>query len=313
MVFGRRSTQTGTTTGKGKPGARAAAVAAFGRAPVQPVAAEAARPGATRHMAEAGRLAGANQAAPAPGPLPQIDDIDERLSAMRSWVYDLMVAAANLASTIAAADLIDERPFEQGAGRNAYPLPNDAVGELFSYPSSGGTRHPVYAYNYLDLPDQLDVSAQVHLSELIDGVTELNSICREAWEDGALSLAAQSKRVRDLVDQVIVAAAFFSALFENMRKLQPLFAADAGFEPGVAMLRQSYEHYRSLAREAMLAPERLDDLMPSRRWPLIGVEIAWKDHPGQRFINNVYFPVEQARPIMARLERMRAAADLVPT
>ena len=52
--------------------------------------------------------------------------------------------------------------------------------------------------------------------------------------------------------------------------------------------------------------------MPSRRWPLIGVEIAWKDHPGQRFINNVYFPVEQAKPILARLQRMRAAGDLVP-
>ena len=257
MVFGRRSTQTGMTTGKGKPAARAATTVAFGRAPVQAVDAGAAGPAST------GQLAGAGHSTPAL--LPQGSNIDERLSAMRSWVYDLMVAAANLANTIAAADLIDERPFEHGAKRNAYPLPNEDIGELFSYPSSGGTLHPVYAYNYLDLPDQLDVSAQVHLSEMISGVTELNAICRDAWEDGALSLAAQSKRVRELVDQVIVAAAFFSALFENMRKLQPCFAADAGFEPGVAMLR---EFVRSLSvtgagRDACPGAARRADAEPA--------------------------------------------------
>lgn len=179
----------------------------------------------------------------------------------------------------------------------AGPLDLKGIHECFSTAGPDGLRHITFAYEHPTDDLGSDPNAQFHLQQLIGQALAFNLYCQRAHLDEALKVALQAPEVPSTVDKLLVGAAFFSAMFENMVEFA---SRDDGLMPewNAGRQRATLSRHLLMAQDKMLAPERLDALTPMRGWPFVGLELLVAPHDGDCFINGVYFSADQARRIL---------------
>lgn len=246
--------------------------------------------------------------------------IKERLGALRAIMDRCLTQAAELAGAIERMEMLDASRFGPATRHDQYPIDISDLASHFSWGAGSHRLNAVYAYAYPAGPsgpelaaalEGCDTRAQLNLLDLATDILQINATCSAANREGVLGVAVQSPGIRETVDRVIVPAAFFSGFFESMLIAQPKFSGAAGERDkplDLARLKAVMERRLAVARNAMLAPERYDDLVPNKRWPIVGLELGCHDHEGQRFLNEVYLPKELAEPVLAKLAEAQADA-----
>lgn len=257
----------------------------------------------------------------APPPSIEPGPYEERLTALRGIMDRCLTQAAELAGSIERMEMLDASRFGPATRNDQYPIDISDMAACFSWGSGSDRRHAVFAFAFPEGPngpqiaaalDTCDTRAQLALLDLATEIVRINTTCRTASLDGVLGVAIQSPAMRQSVDRVIVPAAFFSGFFEAMLIAQP--APGTSSTPvDLERLRHAIERRLAVARRAMLAPEQFEELVPAKRWPLVGLELGCRDHEGQRFVNEVYLPKELAEPVMATLAGMQTEAMAAAT
>ena len=189
----------------------------------------------------------------------------------------------------------------------ATPVDIRALEEFFTFTERGRTFHPIYGYALSDTQTETNDSAQHHLHQLTSRIIELNVFCQRAAQDDALGVALQLPALPELVDRILVGAAFFAAYFENLALIKSHTAANNETpSPTIdfAPLSNNMERRRLMASDQMLAPDKIGAYAPFGPWPHIGIETLTRAQQGQRFINKIYFPKDKMpsrAPILVRI------------
>lgn len=211
----------------------------------------------------------------------------------------LLDEAGRIAEAIRSNGTIVLRGLDEEIDDLGPPLDLRGFREHFTIVEAARRAHVLFVYASPDFA-QIDPGAQGHLHDLAGRAIEINRFCQQASKDEALAVALQAPRLVPLVDALIVGAASFVAYFETLPMARPYYAATpCRAVPATVLgeMRTAQQRYKLMAADRMLAPERLEELVPQKAWPLVGVETVWPEHAGQRFINQVYFPAEEGRPL----------------
>lgn len=218
---------------------------------------------------------------------------------MRAAMLGFLDVGTRLAEAVRNNGSITLRGLDEDIDDLGPPLDLRGFREQFIIRDGGRRAHALYVYASPDFA-RIDPGAQGHLHDLAGRAVELNRYCQQASKDEALAVALQAPRLPPMVDALIVGAACFAAYFETLAAARPYYTANpcrAVPQPVLGEMREIHQRYRLMAADRMLAPEHLDALVPQKAWPLVGVETVWPEHAGERFINHVYFPAEQGRPL----------------
>lgn len=234
------------------------------------------------------------------GGRPDAHSRTQRLQALRDDLRRLLDTAVQIADAIRAETAV--------AMPVLFDEPNPETGPLVltgfhtHFAEAAGSRivHRALAYRQPGSDGPLDPNAQYHLHQLTGRAMEINLYCQRAEMDGALGVALQSPSIAAMIDAVIVPAAFFTALVDNM-----IAGADPSSE---AARRANRDSLFLLASDKMLEPSQLHDLVPVAVWPIEGVEVEIAPHEGDAFINGVYFPAEHARLLLGETSALISAA-----
>jgi hypothetical protein len=252
----------------------------------------------------------------ATGPEAPPSSLEERCEALRKTMLRLFEEAGRVAEAVRSNGIIALPGLDEEIDPRGPPLSLMGFHDHFSFTENGQAMHSVFVY--ADAPDlgALDPNAQFHLHVLTGRILELNRFCQQAVIDDALGVALQSPKLPALLDRIIVGTAFFASFFDGMSVARPHFSAKpmrALPAADVARLTDSMERHKLMAFDHMLAPHGLAEMLPSQRWPIVGVETLWPGHKGERYINGVYFPAEHARPIIAAQATWQSESDLAAT
>ena len=236
-----------------------------------------------------------NQAAVQPAP------VMERAAALRDVMLRLLGETGNVAEAIRCNGSVRMPGMDDEIDAEGPPLSLRGFHEHFATAENGQAAYSVFVYASAHDFGVFDPAAQVHLHQLNGRIMDLNRFCQQAQLDGALGVALQSPKLPPQIDRILVGTAFFAALFDTVMltqlhvagKTMRVLPADT-----IASVTDSFERHKLMAFDRMLAPHSLAELLPSKMAPIYGVETIWKAHAGQRFINGVYFPVEQGRPLV---------------
>ncbi len=206
--------------------------------------------------------------------------------------------AVNQQGVVPVPIIVDDTDPEAG------PLAFKGFGEHFVTYGPGGLGHVAYGYRNPHGDGTVDPNAQYHLQQMTGQILAFNLYCQRAELEDALGVALQAPDVGQAVDSMLVRLAFFAALFDNLISVQPR----NGLVPHLDLQRHraNLDRHLLMASDKMLAPERLDELLPIKGWPLIGVEFTYEPHDGDYFINGVYFPAEHAQVLLAAQQRANA-------
>jgi len=184
------------------------------------------------------------------------------------------------------------------------PIPFKGFHEHFVRLERGRIRHTIFCYAQPTAGAQPDPDAQLHLFRLAGHILDLNYFCQRAHHDDALGVALQGTAVPQVLDAIIVRAAFFAALFENMLSVP---AAGETTAVDFKAHRATLDRHLLMAGDLMLDPAHLTSLLPTQVWPHTGIELEIAPHEGDAFINGVYLPVAQATAVT---EEMRQRSDV---
>lgn len=250
----------------------------------------------------AGTNAGGFDSAPLVDTASPASTPQQRTEDLRQAMLRLLMQAGDIATAIRENGIIAVRGVDDEIDPAGPPLVLRGFREFFTHVASGKTMNSVYAYSDAPALGVLDPNAQFHLQVLTGRIFELNRYCQQAVKDDALGVALQSPSLPPLVDRIIAGTAYFAGFFDGVAISRPYFGAvPVRSIPSSVMARltDSYERHKLMASDRMLQPQALLDMLPSRRWPQVGIETLWASHPGERHINGVYFPAEHAKPILA--------------
>lgn len=232
----------------------------------------------------------------------------QQLEALRDDVMGLLDMAGRMAdavrgdTAVAMPVVLDEPDPTSG------PLVLKGFHTHFIKAAGGKLMHRVVAYRQARGSDDLDPNAQFHLHQLTGRAMELNLFCQRAHMDEALGVALQSSHVPAMIDAILVPAAFFTALLDNMAAEQQARETGA-VAPGPGVMKANLDRHLLMATDRMLDPTKLQALLPMRSWPVFAAEIEMAPHDGDYFINGVYFPAEHARLLLdAAMPHASAAA-----
>ncbi len=205
----------------------------------------------------------------------------QRLEALRDDLQRLFETASRIAdavrheTVVAVPTVLDDQPDPE-----AGPLVLKGFHRHFARLENGRVFHTVFAYRTPGDASDSDPNAQFHLHQLTGRAMEFNLFCQRADLDQAVGVALQSPGVPALVDAILVPAAFFTAVFDNM--LATLEAADA---PDLATQRANIDRYLLMASDRMLDPGRLESLLPASPRQFVGAELDITPHDGDYFLN----------------------------
>jgi hypothetical protein len=219
--------------------------------------------------------------------------LQERLEGLRDALMGLLLSAGRIADAIRSDDTVSVLVDGHDPDPESGPLALTGFANNFIYFDDGRLRHSLLAYGDPARPGQADPNAQFHLHELTGHVLELNLFCQHAKLDDALGVALQSPHVPALIDSILVPAAFFAALTDN------ILARDGG-APDLAADKANLERHLLMAADKMLDPKRMEALLPVKHWPFIGLVVPVAPHDGDYFLNGVYFPADHASVLLAR-------------
>jgi hypothetical protein len=252
--------------------------------------------------------AAASRTAPAPDPENSKPEqtSEQRYLAARDTMLRLLATTASIADAMREDEEFPITGLDTELQAFTTPLDIVVFDEHFTFVSDGKTLHSVFGYILPEAPSKVDNSAQLHLHALAARIMELNLYCQRAKRDEALRVALQSPKLPTLIDRILVGAAFFAAYFENLVITQPMMGDGTTLSAplfGMKSLATNMERRRLMAADRMMEPKRLEEHLPFRKWPFMGVEILAKPHVGQRFSNKVYFPKLLTTPNVPALLR----------
>lgn len=239
---------------------------------------------------------------------PEILTPGQRLEAIRDDTKRLFDTACHIAdavrneTAVAVPVILDDQPDPE-----AGPLLLKGFHRHFARIELGRPMHMVFAYRSPSAPARTDPNAQYHLHQLTGRAMEFNLFCQRAELDQALGVALQSPSVPDMVDAILVPAAFFTAVFENMLAMQhaPETQASAA---DLAAHKANIDRYLLMASDRMLDPQRLQGLVPVAPWPFVGAELDVAPHDGDYFLNGIYFSAEHASMLLGAGATQSSAA-----
>jgi hypothetical protein len=220
-----------------------------------------------------------------------------RIGVLRDHVLALFATAQRLADAVDQQGIVPVPVIVDDTDPEAGPFVLKGFSEHFVTYGVNGIVHRIYGYRNPQGDGTVDPNAQYHLQQMTGQILAFNLYCQRAELEDALGVALQAPDVGSTVDSMLVRLAFFCALFDNMLTVQPR----NGLVPHGDLPRQraNLDRYLLMARDKMLAPDCLEALLPIKGWPLIGVELPYKPHEGDYFINGVYFPAEHAQVLLA--------------
>ncbi|MFM9938853.1 MAG: hypothetical protein ACKVP7_05090 [Hyphomicrobiaceae bacterium] len=227
---------------------------------------------------------------------------EQRSEDLRQAFLKLLADSGNIATAVRENGSIPMRGMDVEIDPLGPPLSLRGFEEFFTHIDAGQTMHSVFVYSEVAALGTLDPQAQLHLQVLTGRILELNRYCQQALKDDALGVALQSPKLPIILDRIIVGTAFFAGFFDTVAIARPCITAKpmrALPKSELERISDSYERHKLMALDRMLAPRMLNELLPSRIAPYVGVETVWAAHAGEQFINGVYFPAEHARPIAA--------------
>ncbi len=239
---------------------------------------------------------------------PEILTPIQRLEAVRDDLERLFDTTCRIADAVRAETavampvILDDQPDPE-----AGPLVLKGFHRHFARADAGRVVHSMLAYRPPAAGSCTDPNAQFHLSQLIGRAMEFNLFCQRADLDQAVGVALQAPSVPAMIDAILVPAAFFTALFENMIARSSGSDADAA-APDLTEQKATIDRYLLMASDKMLDPGRLENFRPIAVWPFIGVELEIAPHDGDYFLNSVYFPAEYARVLLQRESAQTSAA-----
>ncbi len=228
----------------------------------------------------------------------------DRLVALRETMMGLFIKASRIANAVKEDGGIEVNGVLDEPDPFGDPLNVRGFEEHFMFFEGSTKMNSVFVYADVPHLDTLDPNAQLHLHLLLGRIHELNRFCQQAVIDGALRIALQSPKMPPLIDRIVVGTAFFVSLFENAEIALPyLQSAPMRAMPSaeVSRLREGLERHRLMAFDTMIAPHTLEEMLPTRKWPIVAIETKWPSHPGEQFVNGVYFPAQQGAAAVERV------------
>ena len=179
---------------------------------------------------------------------------------------------------------------------DAAPIDIRVLNVFFTFIERGRTFHPIYGYALPGTQPEAIDGAQQHLFQLTSRIVELNTYCQRAAQDDALGVALQLPALQELVDRILVGAAFFTAYFENLVLTKSQTRASRAGDPSsidFAPLTSNMERRRLMASDQMLVLDKIGAYLPFGPWPHVGVETVTRAQDGHHFINTIYFPEDK--------------------
>ncbi len=193
------------------------------------------------------------------------------------------------------------------------PIDIRDLAEHFTYSDGAMLLHPFFGYATPAQPDRIDPSAQFQMLELVGRIRDLNTHCQDGHRNEALGVALQSPQLPEIVDKILVEAAFFAAYFDNLATTQAFITGNAQGQslPDFTMLKSCHDRHKLMAFDHMLNPGKLERLLPHAVWPHLGVEIGRRHEAGHQFVNGIYFPAAYASQLIERAGRVPQVSELV--
>ena len=253
------------------------------------------------------RLDSVRAAATGPGE-PEVLGPVQRLEALHQDLERLFDTTCRIAdavrgeTVVAVPVILDDKPDPE-----AGPLLLKGFYRHFARRDDDCVVHSMLAYRAPDAGSPTDPNAQFHLSQLTGRAMEFNMFCQRAELDQALGVALQAPSVPAMVDAILVPAAFFLGLLENMIAMASDAEANVA-APDLTEQKATIDRYLLMASDRMLDPRGLEGLRPAVAWPFVGIEIDIRPHDGDYFLNSVYFPAEHARVLLGEGQAATSAA-----
>ena len=216
----------------------------------------------------------------------------------------LFATAQRIADAVQQQGVVPVPLIVEDTDPEAGPLVLKGFSEHFVTYGPGGLGHVVYGYSNPEGDGTVDPNAQYHLQQMAGQILAFNLYCQRAELEDALGVALQAPDVGPIVDSMLVRLGFFAAFFDNLIAIQPR----NGLVPrlDVQRHRANLDRHLLMATDKMIAPNRVNELLPIKGWPLIGVEMSFPPHDGDYFINGVYFPAEHAQVLLAAQKQANA-------
>lgn len=242
----------------------------------------------------------------------------ERHAAVRDVMRRILRDATEVSAAIKTDGRFPLRGVADVFDPRAAPISILDLQEQFSFRMNGHLMHAYYVYAPPQRADEFDANAQFHLHDLVLRIRALNIYCQQAERDEALGVALQSPLLPPLVDAILASAAFFVAFFDTIALMDPFLTqgtpAPADRErPSVAQMRETLDRCKLMAFDAMIVPERLEQLVPKVTWPFLGVELVRRDEPGDQFAHGIYFPAEYASRLAGGAGEARYLREITGT
>lgn len=231
---------------------------------------------------------------------------EARLQGLRDHMLALLGTVQRIADAVREQGVVAMPPIANEPDVEAGPLVLKGFSEHFCTRTDEGFGHTIFGYSNPEDDHTVDPNAQYHLQQLTGQMLAFNLYCQRAAMDEALGVALQAPDVAGTVDSILVGIAFFAAYFENLIATTP---RDGRLpELNLDLQRANLDRHLLMAQDKMIVPERLDELLPVKTWPLLGIEIEYAPHAGDYFINGVYFPAELATVLLAAHSHAKARA-----
>ena len=246
-------------------------------------------------------------------PEPRVEkSTQQRLLDLSETMLGFLKQTATVATAIRTGGAITLARLDAEFQPEATPIDIRVLDEFFTFTERGRTFHPIYGYALPDAPSEANDGAQHHLHQLTSRIIELNVFCQRAAQDDALAVALQLPALPELVDRILVGAAFFTAYFENLALTKAYAGADSerlSSTIDFVGLSNNMERRRLMASDQMLAPDKIGAYAPFGPWPHLGIETLTRAQQGQRFINRIYFPKDKLPSRVPILVRVPATAE----
>ncbi|MEZ5776442.1 MAG: hypothetical protein R3D33_17570 [Hyphomicrobiaceae bacterium] len=196
-----------------------------------------------------------------------------------------------------------------GLDPESYPIDIGGFDKLFCYWEGGQPRYAFYLYLYPGR-ETGDPNCQVHLYETMKLLAGLNRMVIEAVRAGQSGALKNDPIFQRRLDRALVLTAYYATFFENMKATEGLFRPGSEGERPVEFraLKASFQRRFLEAEQAMFEPADIERHVLQRRWPYLGIEATYLDHPGQAFIHKVYFPQSFAGVVRSHATRTAAQA-----
>lgn len=230
----------------------------------------------------------------------------DRLVALRDDLAAINTQASQLADGIAQRGPMPMHDAQLEVEPTRFPISIFQFQRHFNHVVDGHLKHSVYSVAHPAEPSNLRPILQIALFDMTSAVMHVNTQYLLAAKDNALAIAMQSPMLIANLDGCIVRSGVLGTLIDTMIQVQPQFEAFVRGEPHdfhFDLQKERLTRAVARARASILRPETLQSHMPQLNWPMLAIETAMDDHPGQIVIGEIYFPAQYATPMLEQAAR----------